>query len=527
MTGAALIVDDEIYAVMGIKSGIDWEALRISEVYEAYNMREAIAVFERSSIDILICDIDMPKGTGIELVEWVNTQSPATETIFLTAHSDFAFMQRAVQLGSFDYMLKPVAFDTLQTTLEKAMQALEQERELERLREQYKPYYELWTKNKPLVATQFWNDLFARKKLCAPDNAASLIADHELPITPQTRILPIVISVESWLQELGNNDEEMLEYALREAASDILLEGARGAVLETKHGVNVVILFAKEGELEAERQIESKCRQFIDYCKERMGGSLSCYIGEASLPHELRDMYRRLLDMEYNNLHKSNQVYWYKNYEAGHAAPKLPEFAAWTILLEQGKKAEMEKEINRFFSEVGKHQRLGADSLHAFYNGFLQMIHYILHKKGLSAHELLDSHRDMANKSFPRSLEQLQVWALKLVAVVSDYLHHNDSVIKRLQCYIADRLNEAITREQLAEHVHLNPAYLSRLFKKEVGESITDYILRERMKVARELIQNSTIPISDIARSLGFSNFSYFSKMFKKVYGTTPQHCRR
>ncbi|MFF3922261.1 response regulator [Paenibacillus lactis] len=85
----ALIVDDEIYAVMGIKSGIHWQELQVSEVYEAYNMRDALQVFERTRIDIMICDIEMPKGTGIELLERVNDISPDTETIFLTAHSAY------------------------------------------------------------------------------------------------------------------------------------------------------------------------------------------------------------------------------------------------------------------------------------------------------------------------------------------------------------------------------------------------------------------------------------------------------
>ena len=55
------------YAVMGIRSGVNWERLQVSEVYEAYNMRDALKVFEQTKIDVMICDIEMPKGTGIEL----------------------------------------------------------------------------------------------------------------------------------------------------------------------------------------------------------------------------------------------------------------------------------------------------------------------------------------------------------------------------------------------------------------------------------------------------------------------------
>ncbi|NEW04766.1 response regulator [Paenibacillus sp. SYP-B3998] len=527
MNRKALIVDDEIYAVMGIKSGLNWKDLQISDVYEAYNMREAIKIFERTSIDILICDIEMPRGTGIELLEWVNEHSPETETIFLTAHADFGFVQRAVQLDSFDYMLKPIAFDVLQSTVAKALQSIQQEQELYQLREQYKPYYELWIKKKTLIADKFWSDLFTKRMLATPENVDSLIEEYELPVTPQVRILPIVISVEAWLQEFSSHDEEMLEYALRKAAAELLLTGAKGEVIQTKSGVNVVVLFMEQDEREPEELIHQRCAAYIAYCKQSLSCTISCYIGEASALYEVRGTYNQLLEMEYNNLQKSNQVYWYKNYNSSLVIPKLPEFSAWTILIEQGKRAEMEKEIKRYFAELAADHRLGANALHAFYQGFLQMIHYILHKNGLSAHELLQENGEMPKGTFPRSLEQLQVWAFQVIAIITRYLHDNDSVIQRLQCYIADHLNEPVTREQLAAYVHLNPAYLSRLFKREAGVSITDYILHERMKLAKELIRNSTIPISDIAKSLGYSNFSYFSKMFKKVCTKTPQHYRR
>lgn len=83
-----LIVDDEMYSVMGIKDAINWGELGVTAVFDAYNMREAIKIFQEQEINVMISDIEMPKGTGIELLEWVNEFSPQTETIFLTAHDD-------------------------------------------------------------------------------------------------------------------------------------------------------------------------------------------------------------------------------------------------------------------------------------------------------------------------------------------------------------------------------------------------------------------------------------------------------
>lgn len=523
----ALIVDDEMYAVMGIKSGIQWGDLQISEVYEAFNMRGAIHVFEQTAIDLLICDIEMPKGTGIELLEWVNKHSPATETVFLTAHTDFGFMKRAIQLDSFDYLLKPIEFEVLQSTMAKALQSVQHERDLHSLREQYKPYYELWTKRKPLLTDKFWNDLFARRIVCTQSNIISLLEEHGLSFAPGDRVLPIMLSVESWIREFSTKDEEMMEYAIRKAASELILEHASGEVIQTKQGVNIVVLYLSKDNIEDFEGLHQRCETYIQSCITYFNCKISCYIGEMATLLEVRDVYDRLMEMEYNSLHKSNQVYWLRNYRGSYAAPKLPEFATWAFLIEQGKREEMEKQLQLSFEELRSDHRLGASALQAFYHGFLQMIHYVIQKNGLSAHELFHENLDMLNNPLPRSLPQLEAWALELIAVVFDYLHHNDSVIQRLKCYIADHLYEAITREQLADYVYLNPAYLSRLFKREVGESITDYILHERMKIAKELISNSTIPISKIAKTLGYSNFSYFSKMFKKVYLSNPQHFRR
>ncbi|BBH18791.1 hypothetical protein Back11_01360 [Paenibacillus baekrokdamisoli] len=523
----ALIVDDEIYAVMGIKSGVNWNEMQISEVYEAYNMRGAVKVFEQTQIDLLICDIEMPKGTGIDLLEWVNQHSPATETVFLTAHADFSFMKRAIQLDSFDYLLKPIEFKLLQSTLAKALQSVQQERELHSLREQYKPYYELWVKKKTLLTEKFWNDLFTRRIVCTQSNVKSLLDEHSLPLAPDDRVLPIMLSVENWIREFSTKDEEMMEYAIRKAASELILTHESGEVIQTKQGVNIVVLYLNHDNQETSDELYQRCEAYIQSCSTYFNCKISCYIGEATTLFEVHDVCDKLMEMEYNNLHKSNQVYWLHNFRGNNAAPKLPEFATWALLIEQGKREEMEKQLLISFAELRSDHRLGASALEAFYHGFLQMIHYILQKNGLSAHKLLHENLSITNNPLPRSFQELEAWALRLTKVVFNYLHHNDSVIERLKCYIADHLYTVITREQLADFVFLNPAYLSRLFKKEVGESITDYILHERMKIAKELIINSTIPISEIAKTLGYSNFSYFSKMFKKVYQTNPQHYRR
>ncbi|TYP79791.1 response regulator [Paenibacillus methanolicus] len=524
MNATALIVDDEHYAIMGIRDGIDWEALRIADVYDACNVRQAMRVFEERSIDILICDIEMPRGTGIELLEWVNEHSPRTETIFLTAHAEFGFVQRAVQLDSFDYMLKPVDFAALQATIARALASVEKERELASMREQYAAYRELIERQKSRHADRFWHDVLEGRVRAGDEEAERLMREYAIPLSEDRRMRPIALSVESWPQELESGDEDVLDYALREAAMRTLVPDGRGAIIQTKQGVNVALIYADEESREA---LQTRCTAFVEHGKTELGCQVACYVGERVGLPALKGMYEQLLDMEYDNVRKSGQVYWSGSAKPERDVPKFPAFAAWQIWIEQGKRAELEKEIRKTVVELGGDPHLHAGTIQAFYHGYLQMIHYVLQKNGLSAHELFRELDERKEGAMPRTLAQLEHWAIARMDIVTGQLHRQDSIVRRVQCYIADHLNETVKREDIADHVHLNQAYLSRLFKKETGVSLTDYMLQERMKLAHELIRGSTIPISDIAKSLGYNNFSYFSKMFKRLYGGTPQQCRR
>ncbi|ADU28986.1 helix-turn-helix domain-containing protein [Evansella cellulosilytica] len=92
--------------------------------------------------------------------------------------------------------------------------------------------------------------------------------------------------------------------------------------------------------------------------------------------------------------------------------------------------------------------------------------------------------------------------------------------------YIHQYLYEDITLAHLAHEVNLNPSYLSVLFKKEVGISLSEYIQQTKIDEAKNLLLLSTYSISDIFTWLNFPDQSYFTKVFKKVTGTTPKRFR-
>jgi two-component system response regulator YesN len=82
--------------------------------------------------------------------------------------------------------------------------------------------------------------------------------------------------------------------------------------------------------------------------------------------------------------------------------------------------------------------------------------------------------------------------------------------------------NQNITLESIADTIHVNPNYLSRLFKKETGESFSDYLMNIRIAIAKEILARKDISVAKLANEVGYTNASYFCKIFKKNVGISP-----
>lgn len=112
-------------------------------------------------------------------------------------------------------------------------------------------------------------------------------------------------------------------------------------------------------------------------------------------------------------------------------------------------------------------------------------------------------------------------------AVAENARNSNSYAIMKIRKHLVENLNENYSLEELAEMVDLNPSYLSRLFRKECGMTITQFIKNQKIREAKWLLENSQMPIVEISESLGFEYNSYFSKVFMKETGFTPSEYRR
>jgi two-component system response regulator YesN len=523
MTYQMLLVDDEVHAIEGVKSDLDLNKLEISGLFTAYSMRKAMDIFEREHIDIMLCDIEMPKGSGLELLAWVREHHPNTETIFLTSHSNFKYAKEALQLGSLDYLLKPVRAADLEQAIRKAQSVIDRNTEMNR----NSVSHQLWMKHHSLIIQHFWQNLINHSATLHPAAVREQIERHHIPISEQSLFIPILISVQRWNKELRRSDEKIMEYALKNTAEEVIASHhANGICFYLDRGLLLVIVSA-DGESEG---VQEACRQYIDASNRYFYCDLSCYCGQPVQVHEMANMVADLRTKDRNNVASVNKVHFYQDVQKVDQPLSLPDWSILSSLLKTGTKEAIIHKVEAFLGDLVQYQGLDANYLHQFNQNFVQVLYSYLNGKGVHAHQLFgDEQSREISEAAGRTVKDMLTWVQHAVSKAmnqAEAANETESVIETVKRYIALNIDQDLSRETVSEQVYLHPDHLTRLFKKETGHTITDYVLLERIKLAKELLTQSNIPISSISSSVGYSNFSHFTKVFKKYTDMGPTEYR-
>lgn len=93
--------------------------------------------------------------------------------------------------------------------------------------------------------------------------------------------------------------------------------------------------------------------------------------------------------------------------------------------------------------------------------------------------------------------------------------------------YIEEHITEKLTLKDISREVNLSREYLSSLFKRETGKTLTAYIHERKLRLAKEWIIREELSLTDIAALLGYENYNYFSRLFKRYMETTPMQLRK
>jgi AraC-like DNA-binding protein len=169
----------------------------------------------------------------------------------------------------------------------------------------------------------------------------------------------------------------------------------------------------------------------------------------------------------------------------------------------------------------GSIEAAGEMCLVAVQSGLLDMVAYDIRDgmvEGLDKVVSLDEYYDIVH-SLARE------YALRVSYVLKEKKY--SPRLLRMMTYIKEHLGEKIELAAIAEHVNVSRTYASAIFKEELGITISDFILQERMLEAERMLRETDRSVADISSSLAFCSQSYFTKRFTELKGVTPLEYRR
>ncbi|MBM7564261.1 response regulator [Paenibacillus sacheonensis] len=213
-----LIVDDEKYSVDGLYEMLhEVEHIEL-DVYKAYSAKQALAWLERTKIDIVLCDIQMPGMNGLELQRLINAHWPYCKVIFLTGINDFNISQAAFRGGSVDYVLKTEGDEAIVKALDKTVAGLSEHFRNEQI---LLKAAEQLASSKPALQKAFLANLLENE-------GASLRArqaDFDRAYVALSASMPVVVAlgrVDRWSPEVGDSDRALQLYAIQNIATEYL-----------------------------------------------------------------------------------------------------------------------------------------------------------------------------------------------------------------------------------------------------------------------------------------------------------------
>jgi two-component system response regulator YesN len=242
------------------------------------------------------------------------------------------------------------------------------------------------------------------------------------------------------------------------------------------------------------------------------------------------DMLKKL---DHENVSVVNETILLRDVKKAESQIDLPSMSGWAELMKQGAKARLLMEVQQYFHKLKQAgSGVGAPLLHSFYQDLLQMLFFVLQMNGLQANKVFAANLLTEKPEMVlRSIHALEDWVQYVIEVAMNQIHSTDgnmSVVDKVKQYITANISEpGMSREVIASYVYLNPDYLTRVFKKETGLSISDYLQQQRICYAKELLTTTDKSVSDIAVLAGYSNLSYFSTIFKKAVHMNPNEYRK
>lgn len=506
-----LIVDDQKHIQDGLQMMLRQFPLQLANIYCAGNGIEALDVLRQTSIQLVITDIRMPDMDGLTLMAQTKEERIKVDYLIISGYSDFAYAQRAIELGAKNYLLKPVKRDDLQAVIEHVMQDISTQQALSRnLKQLSHRARETERKELRLFMQGATNDdtWIARTQEQHPE----LWNSYRLCLLREERRI-------SQLGAISAHGLESIAYRVYGREHCICLQ----------HRPHLVLAIGATAEPSA----------LSEALHDHQVGMITIM---SDIQHGLRTLpesYTQLLELFHHSYLFPDQPYMLSTHISGLEQQwQLPYEKLYTLFQSMGtnNSSHITDAISMMFHKDVL-QRYHIRYTEQLIQAIVQMLEE--HERVIRPYlgeETLDIDSLKRLYDYPSIRDYIQALQQQLLRLNEFYYefkcsYRNTQDLNEAIRYIHENYHKPLDLAIVSNHVSLNYSYFSNVFKKNIGKGFAEYVRDVRMDKARRLLAETEYKIIDIATMVGYESYKSFTRAFRECMDMQPttyrQHMRR
>ncbi|KRE56762.1 response regulator [Paenibacillus sp. Soil750] len=516
-----LFAEDEKFTREGVLKSVSWERLGITELHEAVDGLDAVAIAEQFKPDIVLTDIRMPRMDGIELAFHLRRKYPQCKIVFMSGYADKEYLKAAITLKAVSYVEKPIDVEELEDALRGAIDiVLEEQRHVanDTVAKENKSYM------KQEAALQLIRGGYDEDMLHSRLLAADFTAVMQAPAA--TAVIKL-ISPGSQKETLGH----LIEEALASSEQPYLY-----AWKDDHHAI--VHFFSHQHDGVEISHVRHLCYE-LSVALKREFGLFSIAAGKiVPSAYKLQESYTSaVLRLQESFFHKPCSLILHDNTgsdaQSLHYVTQPEQLVRFTEALSEEHFADADQLLATITGDIRQHPGTLIVSVKELYYRFiLEMDKFaqsrnitlfdtseendVAWKLILECHYLDDIHRVTAMK-----LDELR----KAIQDRSSGGMSSTSsrIVRFIHLHYAD---DDLSVQDVSDHMQMTASHLISIFKDATGKTIKQYVTEYRMEKAKELLRNNRLKVLDVASQVGFKDGEHFAKIFRKSTGMTPSEYR-
>lgn len=466
-----LLVDDEVWVVESLKTIIDWEEAGYKIIGQAYNGIEALDMIIKEAPDVVFTDIRMPDMNGLELIKRVNDLGLNIYFVVASGYAEFAYAQKAMNYGAVGYCLKPFDEMEIMNCLKKT--SLKLREKVENL--------------EPEII-----ELIECTDIGGTDKLARLF------------------------KEIGFETEN--------GKLTILASIGKGQLMFRE---NTICLTLKVGVLKRVYIVQDEKSAIEKHCSENNFPQNIQSIGIANTINGLGKVKEAVSEAI------CSAYTFFITGETGVYDAKEYDYAAVNDLLKQLRTAVSNKDFTltgNIFKDFRKAFEEKTYNIKIAFQVYIMTVSFIIEYLKDNNEMQIENYEQMTHifGNIAEMFDYLERLVLDHIGIKTGLFSGDvrNETVRELIDYVNSNFTKEISIQCISGKFFVNPNYISRVFKKEVGESFIEYLTRLRVQYASRLLKETSMPVQQVSEKAGYNDYFYFTKIFKKATGKTPSQFR-